>query len=149
LKYDPNVKQSRGIERTQRAFATAMFDSLAQKPFDKITVNGLCQKADYPRATFYNYFDDKFDLLNFCWFKLGQDTHLDVSDTQKGKLTIKETFAQIYKLFKDQQSLLLSIIENNPIDSPLVNHFVRHFTDVIYASVKKMLMLKIPTLHQS
>lgn len=137
LKYDPNVKQSRGIERTQRAFATAMFDSLAQKPFDKITVNGLCQKADYPRATFYNYFDDKFDLLNFCWFKLGQDTHLDVSDTQKGKLTIKETFAQIYKLFKDQQSLLLSIIENNPIDSPLVNHFVRHFTDVIYASVKK------------
>jgi len=142
LKYNPNQKQSRGIQRTQRAFAAAMFKSLAEKPFDKITVNALCQRADYPRATFYNYFDDKFDLLNFCWFKIAQDIHLNVNDVHLNRATIKEAFAQIYKLFNSYQSLLLSIIENNPIDSPLVNHFIRYFTQIIYTSIKSNLNLK-------
>lgn len=136
MKYDPSIKQPRGIERTLKAFAEAMFDSLAEKPFDKITVNALCEKADYPRATFYNYFEDKFDLLNFCWFKLGQDIHLNTKVIQLDKSTIQDVFAQAYNLFASKQPLLLSIIENNPLDSQLVNHFIQHFTHVVETSIK-------------
>jgi len=139
LKYDPSKKQSRGVERTQRAFTMAMFDSLAEKPFDKITVNAVCQKADYPRATFYNYFDDKFDLLNCCWYKLGQEIHLDVNNTELDRSAIMEVFAQTYKLFYNYQPLLLNIIKNNPLDGQLVTHFIHHFTKVIGKSIETSL----------
>ena len=43
----------------------------------EITVGELCKCANYPRATFYNYFDDKFDLLNYCWIGLTQEIHLE------------------------------------------------------------------------
>jgi len=65
-----------------------------------------------------------------------------VNDVHLNRATIKEAFAQIYKLFNSYQSLLLSIIENNPIDSPLVNHFIRYFTQIIYTSIKSNLNLK-------
>ncbi len=136
MRYDPNKKQPRGIERTLRAFETAMFDSLAEKPFDKITVNALCQKADYPRATFYNYFDDKFDLLNCCWYKLGNDIHLDPNNLQLNKSVILEVFAQAYELFDENKPLLMDIIKNNPIDGQLVTNFIHHFTKIIGASIK-------------
>ena len=139
MKYDPSKKQSRGVERTQRAFTMAMFDSLAEKPFDKITVNAVCQKADYPRATFYNYFDDKFDLLNCCWYKLGQEIHLDVNNTELDRSAIMEVFAQTYKLFYNYQPLLLNIIKNNPLDGQLVTHFIHHFTKVIGKSIETSL----------
>ncbi|TGD21005.1 TetR family transcriptional regulator [Companilactobacillus suantsaicola] len=142
MKYDPNKKQSRGIERTQRAFAAAMFNSLAEKPFDKITVNALCKRADYPRATFYNYFDDKFDLLDFCWYKIAQDINIEIPNPNIDKSTIIQNFAQIYKLFDQYHILFQNIIDNNPIDSQLVNHFIHYFTEVIYESIKCNLNLK-------
>lgn len=40
---------------------------LSEKSFEEITVGQLCEAAQYPRATFYNYFDDKYDLLGYCW----------------------------------------------------------------------------------
>lgn len=136
MKYDPNKKQTRGVERTLKAFAEAMFDSLAEKPFDKITVNALCETADYPRATFYNYFDDKFDLLEFCWFKLGQAIHLDENLAKLDRISIQDTFAQVYNLFAENQPLLLNIVKNNPLDSQLVNHFLGHFTNVISDNIE-------------
>ncbi|ETJ34337.1 hypothetical protein Q604_UNBC11238G0001, partial [human gut metagenome] len=36
------------------------------------TINELCEKANYPRATFYNYFDDINDLLNYCWPRIAR-----------------------------------------------------------------------------
>jgi len=136
LKYDPNKKQPRGIERTQKAFSVAMLDSLAEKPFDKITVNAICERADYPRATFYNYFDDKFDLLNCCWYKLGQEVHLDVNNNQISESTLKEVFGQTYELFDEYRPLLLNIVKNNPLDGQLVTHFIHHFTRVIGTSIE-------------
>ena len=52
------------------------FSLLAEKPFEKITVGELCENAQYPRATFYNYFDDKYDLLNYCWLSLAEEIGL-------------------------------------------------------------------------
>ena len=32
--------------------------------FEKITIKQICDRAGVIRATFYNYFDDKYDCLN-------------------------------------------------------------------------------------
>ncbi|WP_225047178.1 TetR/AcrR family transcriptional regulator [Lacticaseibacillus kribbianus] len=131
MKYDPTHKQPRGIVRTQRAFSDAMFGLLAQKPFEKITVNELCQLADYPRATFYNYFDDKYDLIGYCWYCLSKEIHLTDLQEHPQEGALLELFAQTYRVFAAHQPLLLAIVAQNPLDSQLVANFLHHFAGVV------------------
>lgn len=51
--------------RTRRLLSMALFDLLQEKSFDKLNVQDICDKAMVHRATFYNHFKDKTDLLNY------------------------------------------------------------------------------------
>ncbi|MFD1440635.1 MULTISPECIES: TetR/AcrR family transcriptional regulator [Lacticaseibacillus] len=130
MKYDPSQKLTRGAKRTLYAFSETMFNLLGEKPFDKISVNELCQEADYPRATFYNYFDDKYDLLTYCWYRLRQEVKLDSLSAAKSSETFLEAFAQIYNVFDTHRELLVKVVAHNPLDSPLVFNFTNYFTGV-------------------
>ncbi|MBQ8063582.1 MAG: TetR/AcrR family transcriptional regulator, partial [Clostridia bacterium] len=45
------------------------FNRLVQKRnFDKITVDNICQEAEVGRTTFYRYFTDKYDLLDYSMY---------------------------------------------------------------------------------
>lgn len=77
LKYDLTRKPTRGATRTLAAFRGALLGLTAEKPFEAIAASEVCLAAGYPRATFYNYFDDKYDLLNYCWVWLAEQAGLD------------------------------------------------------------------------
>ncbi|MBO7689481.1 MAG: helix-turn-helix transcriptional regulator, partial [Clostridia bacterium] len=52
-------------ERTRLVILHA-FDELVEKVgFSKITVSMLCEEAGVSRATFYRYFKDKYDVMNY------------------------------------------------------------------------------------
>ena len=61
MKYDLTKKLTIGASRTLYSLQQAMFSLLCEKSFEEIAVGELCEKAMLPRATFYNYFDDKYD----------------------------------------------------------------------------------------
>ncbi|MFD1485646.1 TetR/AcrR family transcriptional regulator [Lacticaseibacillus baoqingensis] len=128
MKYTPGQKMNRNAARTLAAFSESMFLLLGEKEFDKITVNEICQRCDYPRATFYNYFDDKYDLVDYCWYQLSKDIHLDVVQARPSGDALETVFDEAFRLFSDQRDLLNRIVAHNPIDSPLVTHFLNHFT---------------------
>ena len=46
--------------------SVVLFDLLEKKPFQKITVNELCQQTHIHRSTFYLHFEDKYELVLFC-----------------------------------------------------------------------------------
>lgn len=52
-------------EYTRQALAEAFCLLYREKPLDKITVRAITQKAGYNRSTFYQYFFDVYDLLDF------------------------------------------------------------------------------------
>ena len=37
---------------------------MTRKMYEKITIKQICDETGVIRATFYNYFDDKYDCLN-------------------------------------------------------------------------------------
>ncbi len=77
MKYDLSNKTNRFAERTLADFSKTLFKILENKAFEDITVNELCETCNYPRATFYNYFEDIFDLLNWCWNTIGKEIQID------------------------------------------------------------------------
>lgn len=46
-------------------------------PLEEISVRKICDLCNYPRSTFYNYFDDIYDLMDYCWTVIVKDMNLE------------------------------------------------------------------------
>jgi len=71
MKLDTSKKMTISTKRTLKLLTASLTRLLEKKPFEKITVIDICDESLIPRATFYNYFEDKFDLLNYYWQECG------------------------------------------------------------------------------
>lgn len=123
MKYDLNQKTNRFAKRTLEAFSTTMFELLTKKSFEDLTVNEICEKSNYPRSTFYNYFDDKYDLLNYCWLllskKIGFDDYLNIEP----EIRLFEIFDRMYDFFNNNIDKLKAIIHVNTVNGLLIDNF--------------------------
>ena len=63
-------KNSISIRRTYTLLKSALFEELTVTPIERITLTDLCSKSLIPRSTFYRYFEDKYDLLQYCLLSL-------------------------------------------------------------------------------
>ncbi len=53
------VREDRRIVKTKTALFEAFLQLLSEKPYEDITVNEICERADIRRATFYKHYNDK------------------------------------------------------------------------------------------
>ncbi len=113
MKYDINNELTRGATRTLSDFKNIMFALLSEKSFEEITVGELCKRANYPRATFYNYFEDKFDLLNYCCIWIAQEIHLNDYQNLPHDETLHIFFDHIYDFSKENRKIIHSIFSYN------------------------------------
>ena len=65
MKYDLSQQQSLSAKRSLLQLKHTLATLLMEKPFDKITIQDLCEGSMISKSTFYNYFEDKFDLLRY------------------------------------------------------------------------------------
>lgn len=54
-------------ELMRKAMADSLKVHLRKTPFSKITVDDICESAGIGRRSFYRYFKDKYDLLNWLY----------------------------------------------------------------------------------
>jgi AcrR family transcriptional regulator len=58
-------KQPQITEKTRQTFINVFCELYSQKPIEKISVQEITNKAGYNRSTFYQYFTDIYELLDF------------------------------------------------------------------------------------
>ena len=120
MKFDLNSKTNRFAERTLLAFSSTLMQILETKRFESITVGEICEACNYPRATFYNYFDDSYDLLNYCWIAMTQEIKLDDHADMIPEERVYIIFGRVYDYFDTYRERLEKIMSNNPLDGALV-----------------------------
>lgn len=126
MKYDLSKRPTRGAQRTLKAFSTTMFRLVSEQPFEDVTVNQLCQISNYPRATFYNYFDDKYDLLEYCWYVLSRQIELQQFTQIPSEQVLFVYFDRIYELLRADPNQLENVLKVNPLNSPLILSFTEY-----------------------
>lgn len=52
------------VRRTRKLLWEALMGLIAEHDFESITVNNICDRAMIHRTTFYNHYEDKYDLFN-------------------------------------------------------------------------------------
>lgn len=96
----------------------AMFQLIEEMPFERIKVNALCSKTGYSRATFYNYFNDKDDLLNYCWSVMSNE--LDIKSYTGKQGGYHSFFDRLADLFDQHRTSFDNVLRHNKEDGALV-----------------------------
>lgn len=58
-------KQPAITDATREKFVAVFCDFYMERPIEKITVKDISEKAGYSRTTFYNYFKDPYEVLEY------------------------------------------------------------------------------------
>ena len=132
MKYDTNKKMTKFAERTLKEFAKILFWTLKTKPLEKITINELCEKANYPRATFYNYIDDINDLLNYCWQRIASDMVVDNYDSLTPEKRPYILFERCYDYLNEYRDNIEKIMTHNTNDGRFAESLRKYIRQQIY-----------------
>jgi len=87
---------------------SALFSLMKTKPYSKITVKDICQKADLSRQTFYNFFEAKDDIILFCI----KSCYLEMMEGLKSKspLLLSDITEELTKTFQKNKEIISIII---------------------------------------
>lgn len=67
MKNYSNSKTTIATKRNNKLLSDALFALMCKRSFSTISVVDICETAMVPRATFYNYFEDKYDLFRYSF----------------------------------------------------------------------------------
>lgn len=127
-----NTKTDIRIVKTNEALTSSLLSLMEDRPIEDITINEICDLAKTRRATFYQHFKDKYDLLAFIINKVRMDFLVkglnEKTDIKEFCTTIVE---RSFKLFSRYRRLV-----KNSSNSPSFYLMENIFTQEIVMTVK-------------
>lgn len=114
MKFKLSDKTSRFAKRTLADFSERMIVMLTDMPLEEISVQKICDICNYPRSTFYNYFDDIYDLMDYCWITIMKDMDIEKYLNVQGEQNTEQIFSLLYE-YLDQYRLKIHkiLLKNN------------------------------------
>ena len=99
----------RRIQKTRQLIMNTFIDLLAEKGFEKITINDIAECANINRGTVYLHYVDKFDLLDKCvetYVERLLNHCADSADTNLNPRAFQSVFEYLEKNFTIYKLLL-------------------------------------------
>lgn len=98
-------KTDRRIKRSQQSMRNALIELMLEKAYEKITVQEIIDRANVGRATFYNHFQDKDDLLlrGVAEFAQNQEAEDSAQAAHNQKSTPPPSTVETAGMFKHSQ----------------------------------------------
>lgn len=116
MKIDLSGKTGRFARRTLSEFSKKMILLLTDMPLEEISVRKLCDICNYPRSTFYNYFDDIYDLMDYCWIVIVKDMNLEQYMKIPAEDRTKEIFLMLYDYLDGYRPQIHKILSKNSLN---------------------------------
>ena len=132
-------------EKRQRV-TEAIVDEFANAEDDKVSINRIVQKAKISRGSFYQYFDDKLDLVEVL---IRSYLNLVIDDLRRAIISsdgdIFYTFECVYDIIvglsKDERNrgVLKRLISNVRADNNLISDYIVKRYIKQYSSIEKFI----------
>ena len=87
------MKEDLRVQKTKAALFRAFYELLAEKSYESITVNELCEKAMVRRATFYKHYRDKHDFLVGIVKRFRENFHQMITDENE-RISLADYFVK-------------------------------------------------------
>jgi AcrR family transcriptional regulator len=135
LKY--SGKPNRQVERTRSWIFDALMILLDVKPYNKITVSDICEKAGIARPTFYYNFDEKDDVI-LKYLNNSISTELMSLETAKDKKQNNIVLTFDVKYIINHQKNIKKILYTADVEARIYRE-LQAYTLTLIKSYKKQL----------
>ena len=116
MKFKLSDKTSRFAKRTLADFSEKMIAMLADMPLEEMSVQKICDICNYPRSTFYNYFDDIYDLMDYCWIAIMKDMDIEKYLNVQGEQNTGQIFSFLYEYLDRYRPQIYRILSKNGLE---------------------------------
>jgi AcrR family transcriptional regulator len=106
-------KQPEITAATKKTFVDAFCSLYACYPIEKITVQEIVRKANYNRSTFYQYFKDAYDLLEFLEDEIIGSIKKKV-DANLDRIDFADSFIQSFGGLPEETQHYAAVLLANP-----------------------------------
>ncbi len=120
MKLETNTKLNRFQKRALHDFTAGMMELLQEQSFESITVNTICDRCSYPRSTFYNYFEDLYDLLDYTWSVSSDEIFDEATMAVDEAERMDYIFHRIFVFMKERELYLNRMMRNNAMDGAMM-----------------------------
>ncbi|EEJ71031.1 TetR family transcriptional regulator [Lactobacillus ultunensis] len=97
-------------KRTTRELLSESLHDLAKiKSIDKITVKEIAENCGVSKATFYNYFQDKYDLINWIY---NYQLHNVLDEYAKKNISWKNVLNQLINILNNDKTYFRNALKN-------------------------------------
>ncbi|MBB6634527.1 TetR/AcrR family transcriptional regulator [Cohnella thailandensis] len=121
----------RRIKKNQSAIMNALMQLIAEKEFEKITINDIAERADVNRGTVYSHYADKYDLLDKCIeAQLAHLMECCYSPETTGPFPSKITLLRTVKEIENNAPLFQSLLSIKDVSS-----FRVHLSKMIHMQI--------------
>ena len=131
-------KEDLRIVKTKAALARAFFEILEVTPYEEVTVNELCEKAEVRRATFYKHFKDKSDFVTSMIREIRVRFDHEIWDREANPTITKEYYLKyadaLIKYLLGREAAMMKIVS-----SPMRSIFIDLFMHQNYEDTKQRL----------
>lgn len=116
MKVNLSDKTGRFAKRALADFSEKMMGMLADVPLEEISVRKICDACNYPRSTFYNYFDDIYDLMEYCWIAIMKDMNIEKYLNVQGEQNTEQIFSLLYGYLDRYRPQIYRILLKNNLE---------------------------------
>ena len=116
MKINLSGKTSRFAKRTLADFSEKMIVMLADMSLEEISVQKICDVCNYPRSTFYNYFEDIYDLMDYCWIAIMKDMDIEKYLNVQGEQNTEQIFSLLYEYLDRYRPQIYRILLKNGLE---------------------------------
>lgn len=107
-----NKKEDRRIRHTKERLRNALVDLLKTENINKLTVTKICNKADVNRGTFYSYFNDVYDLLEYTENEMFESV-IELYRVSAESDDLKKLYTNIFKGIEDHIEITRALFGEN------------------------------------
>lgn len=137
MKLDQVDKNKSFTKRLLNDFSTSLLELLQTKRLESITIAELCAKTSYPRSTFYNYFEDIYALMDYCWEALAARMKLDEFQSIDHNERTLALFSRVYDFMEENRPAIDMLLENNRADGAMLRSLDSYIKKIIYHMVSE------------
>ena len=116
MKFNLSGKTSRFAKRTLADFSEKMIVMLEDMSLEEISVQKICGVCNYPRSTFYNYFDDIYDLMDYCWIAIMKDMDIEKYLNVQEEQNTEQIFSILYEYLDRYRPQIYRILLKNSLE---------------------------------
>ena len=130
-------KEDVRVLKSKRDLRNGLLSLLNERPFEKITVGDICERAMINKMTFYKHYSDKYALIDDCLRSIALDIYrksvAKISESKGDAVSMLTTFfSDVLDECIDKKNIILTLASgNNSLASVIIKSSIEKLVEAL------------------